>query len=73
VADIGGFQLSDKTSTQTDNATGGLAKGGELGDRQRCWETQRDPGEDKVPWGWGIPMLFLEFFGVFLGIIKKLI
>jgi len=25
---IGGFRLSNKTSTQTDNATGGLAKGG---------------------------------------------
>ena len=23
------------------------------GDRQRCWETQRDPGEDKGPWGTG--------------------
>ena len=25
----------------------------------------RDPGEDKGPGGWGIPILFLEFFGVF--------
>ena len=33
----------DKTSTQTDNATRGLAKGRETGDKQRCWETQRDP------------------------------
>jgi len=29
--------------TQTDNATGGLAKVGETIDKQRCWETQRDP------------------------------
>jgi len=43
------------------------------GDKQRCWETQRDPGEDKGPWGWRIPMLFLEFLGVFLGIVEKLI
>ena len=42
---IGGFRLSDKTSTQTDNATGGQTEGPK--------ERQRDPGEDKGPWGAG--------------------
>ena len=45
---IGRFRLSDKTSTQTDNATGGLAKGGETGDKQRCWETQRGPTKLRI-------------------------
>jgi len=50
-----------------------MQQGGETEDKQRCWETQSDPGDDKGPWGWAIPMLFLEFFGVFLGIVEKLI
>jgi len=57
---IGGFRPLHRLTVQ---------QGGETEDKQRCWETQRDPGEDKGPWGWGIPMLF----GVFLGIVEKLI
>jgi len=46
---IGEFRLSDKTSTQANNATGGLAKGGNRKwDKQRCWETQRVPTKPRI-------------------------
>jgi len=52
------FWLSNKISTQADNAAGGLAKCKTLapgfqrwGQTERPKETQRDPGKDKGPWG----------------------
>jgi len=63
---IGGFRLSDKTSTQADNATRGLAKYKTLSSRLSRMRTDREaqgntegPLERQGALGWGIPMLFL--------------